>query len=324
MAGGMPINEEVADQAAEWLTLFMSNELSDADQLRWKQWRSAHPDHERAWQHIETVTRRFKSVEPSVGYKVLSPYVGPKSSSRRKLLSILLWGGASGATVVFTSRTQVWQQQVADYRTGTGEQKTFTLDDGSQITLNTASAVNVHIDSKTRLVRLVAGEVQIATTHALSHVQDNRPFIVETAEGRVRALGTRFNVRQNDGQTVVAVQESAVEITTASGVNSRTLKAGEMTAFSKTVITSSRQTTPADDAWTRGQIIATDMPLAEFANELSRYRTGIIRCAPDVENLRVSGVFPLGNSDNILGSLPNVLPVKISLRTRFWVTIEAT
>ncbi|WP_188382115.1 DUF4880 domain-containing protein [Oxalicibacterium faecigallinarum] len=28
---------------------------SEADQLRWKEWRSAHSDHERTWQHIEAV-----------------------------------------------------------------------------------------------------------------------------------------------------------------------------------------------------------------------------------------------------------------------------
>jgi transmembrane sensor len=322
MAGGLPINEKVADQAAEWLTLLMSNEISDADKRRWRQWRGAHPDHERAWQHIETVTQRLKMAESSTFYKVLSPYAGPKSSGRRKLLNILLWGSVSGTAAVLTTRTQTWQQQVADYQTRTGEQRSFTLNDGSQITLNTGSAINVRFDGERRLVSLVAGEILITTAQALNRSQDSRPFVVETAEGRVRALGTRFSVRQNDKQTVVAVQESAVEITTASGEVSRTLTAGQLTYFSRTEIETSRELTPADDAWTRGQIVATDMPLEEFTRELSRYRSGIVRCSPEVASLRVSGVFPLQDTNRILGSLPNVLPVQISLRTRFWVTIE--
>lgn len=321
MAGGQPISESVADEAAQWLTLFMSGDVSGGDKQRWQHWRNAHPDHERAWQHIETVTQRFKAIDPSSGYKVLSPYAGPKSSGRRKMLSILLWGSVVGTSGMLATRTQTWQQQMADYRTGTGEQRTFALDDGTQITLNTGSAVNVRFDGERRLLRLVAGEILVATAHAITGVQDSRPFIVESAEGRIRALGTRFIVRQDDGLTFVAVRESAVEITPVDGRDLRILKAGESATFSRSDIGESRSLTGVDDAWTRGQIIAEDMPLGEFLADLSRYRTGILRCDPAVAGLRVSGVFPVFDTTRILGSLPNVLPVRVSLRTRFWVTV---
>lgn len=322
MAAGQPIGKHVADEAAAWLTLFMSKEASEVDMRRWRQWRSAHPDHERAWQHIEAVTNRMKVLEPTIGYQVLSPYSGAKSASKRKLLSLLLWGGVASTTGVLASRTQTWQRQMADYQTGTGDQRAVMLADGTQITLNSGSAINVRFDDTYRVIRLVAGEVSVVTAHALGQPEDARPLMVETAEGSVRALGTRFNIRQNESETAVAVQESAVEITPIAGAFPRTVKAGEFVSFTRTTIAVPRELTPADDAWVRGQIIATDMPLSDFASELSRYRTGFVRCAPEVAQLRVSGVFPLHDTTSILGSLPNVLPVKISLRTRFWVTID--
>lgn len=323
MAGGQPISEAVADQAAEWLTLMMSGDATDADRRHWKQWHAAHPDHERAWAHIEAVTQRLKVLEPSAGYKVLSPYAGPKRSGRRKALNLLLWGGVAGFTGLLASRTQTWQQQVADYHTSTGEQRTITLQDGTRVTLNTASAFNVRFDGERRLLRLVAGEVLIATARALNGSRDPRPLIVETAEGRIRALGTRFSARQWEGRTTVAVQEVAVEITPADGGAPRILKAGERAAFTRTSVDAPQALAGTDDAWARGQIVAADTPLGEFLAELGRYRPGILRCDPAVARLRVSGVFPLHDTDRILATLPSVLPVQVRLRTRFWVTVEA-
>jgi len=325
MAAGQPISEAVAEQAAEWLTLCMSGEATDEDLRRRQQWEAAHPDHARAWKHIEAVSQRFKALAPRAGYQTLSPYAGPKAPARRKAVSVLLWGGAVGIAGLLVSRTQTWQQQVADYRTRTGEQQSFTLDDGTRITLNTASAVNVRFDNQRRKLCLLSGEVHITTGHApgrSTHALDARPFVVETAEGSIRALGTRFSVRQREGLTSVAVQESAVEITpSASGVP-RILAAGERATFSRTHVEALAAVADVDEAWTRGQIIASDMPLGEFLTELGRYRPGIVRCAPDVAGLRVSGVFPLHDTDRVLAALPNVLPIQVRLRTRYWVMVE--
>ena len=47
----------VARQALDWLLKVQAGEASEAD---WQRWRAAHPDHERAWQRIEAVNRRFQ------------------------------------------------------------------------------------------------------------------------------------------------------------------------------------------------------------------------------------------------------------------------
>ncbi len=51
----------------------------------------------------------------------------------------------------------------ADYRTATGEIKPIVLSDGTQLVLNTASAVDVHYDDRQRLIRLHAGEISLIT-----------------------------------------------------------------------------------------------------------------------------------------------------------------
>lgn len=87
MAAGQSLSDAVAHQAAEWLTLLMSGEASDEARQRWRQWRAADPDHERAWSHIEAVTGRFKVLEPGAGYATLTSYTSANDApTRRKAL----------------------------------------------------------------------------------------------------------------------------------------------------------------------------------------------------------------------------------------------
>jgi len=321
LASGRVISDDTANVAADWLTLLMSGDATDADRERWQQWRKAQPDNELAWQHIEAVTGRFRSLPAQAAYQSLSPLANPALAApqRRKAIRTLLWFGAVGVAGTLATRTQTWQQTVADYRTATGEQRSLTLDDGTRITLNTASAINVRFDQQRRLVRLVAGEMMIVTGHSAA---EERPFIIETAEGAVRALGTEFTVRQRQGSTTATVLESKVEITPAHA-SSYLLNAGEGITFTRDglgeLVSVDRQST----AWTRQQIIADNVRLADFVSELSRYRVGVMRCDPAVAELRFSGVFPLGDTDRILAMLPNTLPIQVRLRTRYWVTLEA-
>lgn len=327
MAGGQPLSEAVADQAADWLTLLMSGEATGDDQARCRAWRSAHPDHERAWRHIEAVTGRLQAMQPRVAYQALSPYAGKARgqglATRRKALRALLWGGVATGGGLLAVRTDMARQYAADYRSGTGEQRAITLADATRITLNTASAIDVRFDAQRRLVHLLAGEILVATGHGQDGSADARPFFVQTGEGLVQALGTRFTVRQwTDGRTSVAVLHSAVEIAPKQGPAQR-LQAGQRATFTRGAVQDSGAVQERDAAWTQGQIVADEMRLQDFADELARYRPGWIRCSPEVAGLRLSGVFPLDDTDRILAALPSVIPVQVRLRTRYWVALEA-
>ena len=78
-----------------------------------------------------------------------------------------------------------------------------------------------------------------------------------------------------------------------------------------------------DIAWTEGMIIANGMRLHDFLAELARYRRGRLSCDPAIANLRVSGTYPLADTDLVLTTLPSTLPVEIHFLTRYWVTIRA-
>src|SRR5690606_20729666 len=153
LPSGRVISRTTADAAADWLTLLMSGEAGDEQQRQWHQWRQAHVDHEAAWQHVESVTGRMKSLERTPAYTALSSYGAngqPTSGARRRATRMLLWGGLATGAGLLTARTDVWQASMADCRSSTGEQRNFTLEDGTQLTLNTDSAVNLRFDENQR------------------------------------------------------------------------------------------------------------------------------------------------------------------------------
>lgn len=323
LPGGRVISRATANAAADWLTLLMSGEAGDEQQRQWRQWRQAHVDHEAAWQHVESVTGRMKSLERAPAYAALSSYATtdqPSSAARRRVTRMLLWGGMATSAGLLASRTDTWQARTADYRSNTGEQREVTLDDGTRLTLNTDSAANVRFDADQRRILLMAGEIMVATRHGPG-LADPRPLSVVTAEGSIRSLGTRFTVRQRSGQTGVAVLESAVEVSPRAGSGASVLHAGQQTQFSRDAVGAPRAINEQTDAWARGQLVADEQRLGDFAAELDRYRRGVLRVDPQIANLRLSGVFPLADTDRILATLPSVLPIRVQWRTRYWATI---
>ena len=315
------IGEDVQQQAAEWLTVLMSGEASEAQHAAWQRWREADPEHERAWQHIDAVSRRFNGLHRSAAAQALAGTQQQAVNGKRRQL--LAWLGVAAGGGLLAAQTGAWdgvRTLRADYRTATGERREVVLDDGSVLSLNTGSAVNVRFDDSHRLIELLAGEILVSSGHGAGSAA---PLVVATREGLVRALGTRFVVRQQDGVSTVEVLESAVEIRPRDSAGAPLLlAAGRGVAFSRHAPDAPHAIDAYADAWSRGQLIVDDVTLGDFLVDLARYRPGVIDCAPAVAQLRLSGVFPLADTQRILNMLPNSLPVQVRSRTRYWVTVE--
>ena len=69
-------------------------------------------------------------------------------------------------------------------------------------------------------------------------------------------------------------------------------------------------------------LIADALPLGDLIIELSRYRSGVMRCDPAVSGILVSGAFPINNIERSLSMLQTTYPVKVAYATRFWVSIS--
>lgn len=64
------------------------------------------------------------------------------------------------------------------------------------------------------------------------------------------------------------------------------------------------------------------MPLSQFLDELARHRPGHLGYSASVADLRVSGVYPLADTDQVLAVLETALPVKVRRMSRFWAWVQ--
>jgi len=312
------INPAIIREAATWLMKLHSDDATEADQQAWQHWRSRSPEHQRAWQCAQRLTDAFSDIPPELGMPVLDRPVACPQRRRAalKALALLL----TTAPVAWLAAKLPWEDWSADYQTATGERSTIALADGTQLVLNTASSVDVRFDSRQRLVQLYTGEVLVTT--AADKMLPARPFRVQTRHGMLRALGTRFDVRQEGMRSHVAVFEGAVELTPlkAPGV---VVQAGQQCSFTANRAGPVRAADDSQALWSQGVLFADKMRLADFVDELSRYRHGRLSCDPAVAEQRVSGAFQLKDTDQALLLLSKVLPVRIERITQYWVTVRA-
>ncbi|VVE89094.1 FecR domain-containing protein [Pandoraea bronchicola] len=318
----------IAQQAVEWWVTLTSGDATETLREACVRWREAHPEHERAWRHIEKADQRMRGVSGTLGAAVAQAALrAPRSHGRRmavKAIAAALFVG-TGAWVATDPLAVQWLR--ADVRTGVGERRTLHLTDGTTLVLNTRSAVRLSMDGDRRRITLIEGEIMVTTGTDTAYVPP-RPLLVVTAQATLQPLGTRFGVRRAgqgaDGGSVQVFKGAVRVIPKAAGLDAASaqiVRAGEQAQFTSRDVTPVTPLAHGDGAWADGMLVAVGMRLDGFLAELSRYRRGYVRCDPAVAALRVSGTYPLGDTDAILAVLPHALPVSVASVTRYWVTI---
>ncbi|OZI71417.1 FecR domain-containing protein [Bordetella genomosp. 12] len=309
---------ESLSHAAQWYATLQAEDASDADRHAWRAWLEASAKHALAWRHIEQISQKFDPLRTQGGRQAAltsTRIVRQAASGRRRAMGLIVTGIGLGI-IGWSSGRNWWAANMADYHTSVGQQRELTLPDGTRIWLNTDSAVNVHYDDTSRSLTLVAGEILIQTAPDAR----GRPFFVNTSSGRLQALGTRFTVHLLDKQVQVDVFEGAVQILTAAGAERR-VDAGQQARFGNESISPPGEAAQARQAWSRGIVVADNVPLSQLIDELSRYRRGHISVAPEVADLRVMGTYPANDSDRALALLEQTLPLRIQHPLPWWTTV---
>ncbi|MCA1323374.1 FecR domain-containing protein [Herbaspirillum sp. alder98] len=319
------IDPQLIDQAIAWSVRLRLRATNAGEHQAFEAWRRADPRHEAAWRRIETMQQDMQHVRalpPQLAGQVLAASAQGAVGRRRNAMKLML-GGAMVGTAVYAGRDSAWiQMATADYSTGVGHRRTVQLDDGSQLVLNTDTAVNVRYEASRRLIEVRRGEILVTTGRDAASSQ-RRPFMVSTDDGMMLAKGTKFLVRKETGQTRLTVLEHAVELTSAAGTAPVLAQAGDSLYMSRQAIWKADAVDFDPVAWTEGVIAAREMRMDQFIAELSRYRKGLLRCDPAVAALPVSGVFQLQDTDRTIDVLLATQPVAARFRTRYWVTIIA-
>jgi transmembrane sensor len=218
-----------------------------------------------------------------------------------------------------------------EFQTAFGEQRSFLLEDGSRVTLNTASKISVDFRADRRLVRLLQGEALFEVVH-----DTHRPFDVQSGQAMARAVGTQFDVDMRAKATTVTVVEGRVAVISDVGLDSllsdlplpgvpapAIVPKGLviLSPADRVVITSAGTASiqhltngAAATSWTTHQLIFEHRPLSEVAEEFNRYNKQRIEISSsELKRQEVTGVFQYTDPQSFLGFLSKVPGVEIHL-----------
>lgn len=320
----------LSDQVVDWLLLLRSGQATRTDYARFLAWRNANPMNENAWQQLTGTlaganTGRLGDAYPTGydGADQAPPAELPAETlampARRHFLSsvgALALGGAGLAAAAYVGNSfYPLNALAADAATNTGERRRYMLSDGSELLLDARSRVNLEFTATYRRLHLLEGAVSVTV-----RADPYRPFSVQTAEGVVRSLGTRYMVRQQARRTLVVVHENDVEIETVANARG-IVRAGTGARFDATRVDTPRAGLAAHAAWENGWIEAHGRPLADVVAAMRPYRRGTLRVSMAAGGLPVSGTFPLDDSDATLVALQASVPIRVTRLTPWFVSI---
>lgn len=194
-------SREIQACAAIWIEERESTEWSDARQAEFDAWITASPAHLVAFLRAETVWKHADRLRALSNPGPMKANAAGPSIRKPTFLKIAaaftLVSLASGGVVALLRAPQA-----QTYSTTIGGHETLTLDDGSQIELNTNTTVRVAYEDGARNVWLDKGEAYFNVAH-----NGARPFIVTLGSHRVTDLGTKFFIRRDKDRVQVALVE---------------------------------------------------------------------------------------------------------------------
>lgn len=300
--------DAIAEQAITWFTRLRRENVSVAEQQQFAAWYAASPTHQQAYDEVltfwedETFTTLLQAAPLSTGFAPRSR-AGQMVQNKAKYLLTL----AASVVLVAVMYRPNFSCVYADYCTAIGETRTLQLADGSQITLNSNTALDVHYSPQQRNVTLHQGE-------ALFAVQRNpqQPFVVKAQYSNTRVLGTRFVVREDQDTDSVSVVNGSVAVSYAAQ-QTAILKANERIVVGQEEASATQHITAGVTVdWSRGSLLFDNATLSDVLAEISRYRRGKVLIQTDaLKALKVSGRFDISDTDKALDSLQQTLPIHI-------------
>jgi len=341
--------DAISDQAADWSDRLQYHKNAPALREEFERWLSARPEHAAAFKRIDAahqLARSLKHTAPMLELEreTLARVAQRRSKTRR-------WQSVAAAAclvlavgVGFAVTNNGFRQDMAYlwdrayyaalgdplYHTTVGKRLSVTLDDGSELILNTDSRVAVQYRDGERHIALRRGQALFEVAHDTS-----RPFTVTAGERLITAIGTAFDVKMAEERFEVVLIEGRVSIAddqTESDENAskdavtddetgstnhpkvHILAAGE--EFVATKAASAPIIRPANVAratsWRDGHLIFRNDRLADAVAEVNRYsERQIILADTAITNLSVSGVINTGDTRVFVNTMIRYYPVKI-------------
>ena len=302
--------DPVTRQAAAWFARLRADDVSSADRQAFETWLRADLEHRAAYESFE---RFWSGTGRYAGEAQIARVI--KESARRP--GRLTW--AVAASLAILAVAAAWlsprlRDSAGVHQTEVGELHTIALQDDSRVTLNTDTRIRVDYADSHRRVWLERGQAYFKVAK-----DETRPFEVRTRNGVIHALGTEFDVYEQGETVLVTLVEGKVSIRQAGAAdaptpsrNDRILLPGEQATLSPGK-PATVEPVPAEGGivWLEGKLVFDDEPLAYAVAQANRYSTRrIVLATAPLGNLRISGVFRAGETEEFAHAISSYFPVR--------------
>lgn len=310
---------EMEGQAEGWFVRLQEPDCTDDERVGCERWRAQSPAHEAAFRAVEDIWWRSielgndPALDPALAEVLREAERGKAPGAR-----FPFWLLPLAAVLVIVMARLLWINMLGPpgiiYDTALGERRSVELADGTVVVLDTRTAVVVRYSGRQRLVELQTGQAhfQVARDPA-------RPFIVQAAGGSVTAVGTRFQVRVEDANATVTLEEGVVRVEApAGGLPSHpaaTLSPGQQLRFDRDgrQWAIDRVDLEVASAWTQGSLFVKNWRLEDLVAEMNRYSATKLRLVdPALAEIRISGTFRTGDQQALVLVLEHGWSVRAS------------
>ena len=316
-------------QAVRWFVKLRSPAVSSADRHAHAEWLEADARHRRLYDQIVQEWADLDGLSDWAVAEVGQLNLRAKPSAWRRAG---FWKLGLAAAVAIGALPWLFSQLFLSdlpqirYQTAKAEQRQVVLEDGSRMHLNTASLVDVRFSAQVREVVLAEGEAVFDVER-----DSARPFLVRTGGVDVRALGTRFAVRNlARGEVEITVLEGRVAVVSGRRAADVALAPSlgdgladeawpsavilrlnqQLRVFPAEPVGVPKEVDAAKEAaWSQGNLVFEAAPLREAVGEMSRYMPGRIRVAEEVPDHPVTGIIQIRNPDAMVELLSQVVPI---------------
>jgi transmembrane sensor len=332
MARDTALTASIAEEAAHWWIVFHGDDVSPADHREFAEWVARSPERVEAYLRAGQLEHTLKKADiqwPATPTEVLvreakaSPRdefeirrertVFVPEQSHGWLTQPRLAFGCVAACLVVAGSVWFVLTRPLELQTKLGEQRSVVLADGSRVTLNTATKVEIVLQKQIRIVRLLRGEALFEVTHDAS-----RPFEVVTDSATLRDLGTQFDVDERPDRTAITVIDGRVAVVSSAGLTGASttlLSAADRLVIGATGISELEHdvNTRAATAWTQHRLIFERRPLGEVAAEFNRYNRDQIQIeSADLRDQAITGVFQSNEAGSFVSFLAAIPGVQVS------------
>lgn len=308
-------SDSAYEAAAAWVLRMPEVRADDDLRAAFEAWRAEDPAHAQAFDDAAGAWGLLgdHATAPELLHRRRDALDRARAAGRRR------WGGArpdrrliaAGIAAVVAAPLAVlgWQQFSAPeaqvHATGHGEQRTIVLADGSRLSLDALTRVEVALSRDQRVIELASGRMNIEVAK-----DPERPLRVKAAGSTVTALGTVFTVERDPKAVVVTLMEGSVAVRRdrASTVQ---MKPGQELTLAQGGRATLRERVDTEQAlaWREGKLLFDDEPLAAAAMRMNNYGARRIVVEGAAQDLRISGVFRAGDVAAFVGAVESYFAV---------------